>query len=146
MMTYTVPFFGYDHKKEEYFFKQEIQEYNTKISITLLNFPLKQHDLFNSYGDFFWIGRILLNGAIPCHGFGLNKQVGTTNHCLGSRIFPDMLIFHPQVEKNECDTFYFLIKVKWMIKIKRKLISYVCHFHEVHLNGINLKTLLLKIL
>ena len=41
------------------------------------------------------------------YGLGLNKQVGTKNPCLDSKICPYGLIFRPQVEENEYDIIYF---------------------------------------
>ena len=43
-------------------------------------------------------------------------------HSLRSKIGPYALVYHPLVEKNECDIFYFQSKVNLTIKIKRKFI------------------------
>ena len=45
--------------------------------------------------------------AVFRYGLGLNKHVGTQNHCLGSKICPHGLIFRPKVEENECNLFMF---------------------------------------
>ena len=61
--------------------------------------------------------------------FSVNKH-GTINHCFDSKFWPYGLMFHPQVEKNECSILLLLLYLCSLSESKEDRFSNICHLSQ----------------